>query len=201
VLVAVVVALACLGGAAGAEAAVPSVFDGAVACTVEGDGVRFCGGTGTTVPAFGGGPPIDVNVALPAAPAGGPDGGYPMIMAFHGWGGSEYGLAAMRRWADRGYAVFTMSDRGWGESCGGPDAVLGNPDCADGYNRLMDTRFEVRDAQHFAGLLADEGLIDPQRIGATGAPTGAASRWRWPPCATAWPPGRTRTGRSSSSHG
>lgn|GEM_PF-3742181 len=45
--------------------------------------------------------PIDVNLALPPAPAGGgPDGPYPLIMAFHGWGGSELGLGALRRWTD-----------------------------------------------------------------------------------------------------
>ena len=34
--------------------------------------------------------------------------------------------------------------------------------------RLDDTRYEIRDAQHFMGLLADEQLIDPTRIGAIG---------------------------------
>ena len=36
----------------------------------------------------------------------------------------------------------------------------------------MDTRWEVRDAQEFAGRLADQGLIDPQRIGSTGGSYG-----------------------------
>ena len=39
----------------------------------------------------------------------------------------------------------------------------------------MDTRYEVRDTQYFAGLLADEGLID-RRIGATGGSYGGGSR-------------------------
>ena len=40
--------------------------------------------------------------------------------------------------------------------------------------RLIDNRYEVRDAQEFAGQLADEGvgLIDPQRIGAIGGSYG-----------------------------
>ena len=38
--------------------------------------------------------------------------------------------------------------------------------------RLIDNRYEVRDAQEFAGLLADAGLIDPQRIGSIGGSYG-----------------------------
>jgi hypothetical protein len=53
--------------------------------------------------------------------------------------------------------------------------------CANGYNHLMDTRFEVRDAQEVFEALADraadgatsgEGLIHPQKIGATGGSYG-----------------------------
>ena len=49
-----------------ASAAPPaSVFDGAVPCTVQGDGTSFCSDTPrSTVPAWDG-VPIDVNVALP----------------------------------------------------------------------------------------------------------------------------------------
>ena len=36
----------------------------------------------------------------------------------------------------------------------------------------MDTRFEVRDAQHFAGVLADEGVAIPDKLGATGGSYG-----------------------------
>jgi len=168
-LVLLLAAAASVVGAAPASAAVDSVFGGAVDCSVEGEGVRFCGGPATTVNAFDG-VPIDVNVALPPAPASGSDGGYPLIMMFHGWGGSEYELDSMRRFLDRGYAVFSMSDRGWGDSCGGQTSKTGP--CAAGYNRLMDTRYEVRDAQDFAGMLADEGLIDPKRIGAWGGSYG-----------------------------
>ncbi len=151
------------------EAAVTSVFDGKVPCTVEPDGVRFCGGADTAVETFDG-VPIDVNVALPPEPAGGQDGDYPLMMMFHGWGGSEAPLNDMRLFVDRGYAVFSMSDRGWGGSCGGQGAKTGA--CAEGYNRLMDTRYEVRDAQLFAGILVDEGIADPDRIGAYGSSYG-----------------------------
>src|SRR5262249_9726358 len=53
--------------------------------------------------------------------------------------------------------------------------------CDNGYNHLMDTRFEVRDAQEVfealadqlaTGATGDEGLIDPQRIGAMGGSYG-----------------------------
>ena len=71
-----------------------------------------------------------------------------------------------------------MSDRGWGNSCGGtrPEAPRSRV-CANGYNHLMDTRFEVRDAQESSSARdrsADEGegLIDPQKIGATGGSYG-----------------------------
>ena len=37
---------------------------------------------------------------------------------------------------------------------------------------LADTRFEVRDTQFLAGMLADQGLVDPQRIGVTGGSYG-----------------------------
>ena len=80
-----------------------------------------------------------------------------------------------------------MSDRGWGNSCGGTDPKRLQPVCANGYNHLMDTRFEVRDAQEIFEALADrprperggEGLIDPPGSASPAAPTAAASRWRW----------------------
>ena len=61
-----------------------------------------------------------------------------------------------------------MSDRGWGQSCGAADLQKLLPACAAGYNHLMDDRYEVRDAQYLIGELADEGVAEPQRIGATG---------------------------------
>ena len=83
---------------AGAE--ITDVFDGQVSCAEQADGTRFCGGTDTLVPTFDG-LPIDVNVALPPQPTTGPEGPYPMVMVFHGYGGSELGLGALRRWTDQ----------------------------------------------------------------------------------------------------
>ena len=162
---------------AAAEAAIPSVFGGEVSCSVvedEGPDFRFCGSTSprSTVKTFDG-VPIDVNAAFPAEPASGPDGNYPLVMIFHGYGGSKIGLSGMRRWLDRGYATFSMTDRGFRESCGSDASKAADPaGCEPGFVRLIDTRYEVRDAQLFAGRLADEGLIDPQRIGATGGSYG-----------------------------
>ena len=167
-----------------AQAAIPEVFDGHgdISCTVQGPGdskgQRWCG-TGTsslisrsTAKTFDG-MPIDVNVAFPESPGPGPDGPYPLMMMFHGYSQSKSTFAEMQRWLIRGYAVFSMTDRGFHESCGSAASRLADPaGCADGYLRLLDTRYEVRDAQTFAGLLADEGLVRPKRIAATGGSYG-----------------------------
>jgi fermentation-respiration switch protein FrsA (DUF1100 family) len=166
--------LALLCAPAAAEAAIPSVFGGEVACETQADGVRFCGSSSprSTVKTFDG-VPIDVNAAFPPEPAAGPDGNYPLVMIFHGYGGGKIGLGGMQRWLDRGYATFSMTDRGFRESCGSEASRAADPaGCENGFVRLIDDRYEVRDAQLFAGRLADEGLVHPQRIGAIGASYG-----------------------------
>src|ERR1700745_1824083 len=65
-----------------------------------------------------------------------------------------------------------MRDRGWGCSCGSPDPQKAEPICEKGYNHLMDDRYEVRDAQYLMSVLAAEGLVQPKKIGATGASYG-----------------------------
>lgn len=158
-----------------ARADFPSLYGGDLTCAAQpGDGnVRLCGGETTT---WDGKTQIDVNVVLPPEPGSGTDGPYPLIGVFHGWGGSKIGLedARVRDWAERGYAVFSISDRGWGDSCGGmdPDRLLEPEACAAGYNHLLDTRYEVRDAQYLISVLADEGVAEPDRIGATGVSYG-----------------------------
>ena len=157
---------------ASAGAAIPSVLGGDVSCAVQGDGARFCGGTLTTSKTFDG-VPIDINAAFPPEPAAGADGNYPLVMLFHGYAGSKLGLSSMRRWLSRGYATFSMTTRGFNGSCGNDASRMADPaGCAAGYVRLMDTRFEVRDAQEFAARLADEGLINPKAIGAVGGSYG-----------------------------
>jgi hypothetical protein len=177
-----VVATAALAAPAAAQGAITEVFTDTatpVDCTVQAApnaGVRFCsqqsGETRSTVPTFDG-VPIDVNVAFPPEPASGPDGPYPVVMMFHGYAGSKLGLSSMKRWLDQGYATFSMTTRGFGESCGSPSSrAAAGAACDDGYVRLMDTRYEVRDAQELIALLVDEGLVDPGAIAATGGSYG-----------------------------
>jgi predicted acyl esterase len=156
-----------------ARADFPSLYGGDVGCAVQASNgnVRLCAGETTT---WDGVTKIDLNVVLPPQPSAGEDGPYPVIGLFHGWGGHKIGLEDPRvqQWAEAGYAVFSMSDRGWGNSCGGSDPGRLTPACAQGYNHLMDDRYEVRDAQYLISVLADEGVAQPQKIGATGVSYG-----------------------------
>ena len=153
-----------------AQAATPKPF-GALDCPVQ-EGVRFCEGRVATFD----GVPLDVNVTLPA----GGEGGFPLVILSHGWGGAKMPLAEADRanvsgsslpWAQRGYAVLSITSRGFNGSCGRPESriALG---CDHGWIRLDDTRFEIRDAQHLAGMLVDDGLVDPARIGVHGGSYG-----------------------------
>jgi predicted acyl esterase len=164
------VALFSLAFVSTAAAEFSTVYGGDLTCAVQsGNGnVRLCSGPTTT---WDGKTKVDVNVILPPAPASGPDGPYPLIGDFHGWGGSKIGLNAQTEgWAQNGYAVFSMSDRGWGNSCGSsdPDRLPITEKCTAGYNHLMDDRVEVRDAQYLISVLADEGVAQPKKIGSTG---------------------------------
>jgi len=157
-----------------ARADFATLYDGDLSCSAQpaNGNVRLCSGETAT---WDGKTRIDVNVVLPPAPSGA-DGPYPLIGVFHGWGGSKIGLEDPRvqDWAEAGYAVFSISDRGWGESCGAtdPDRLSDPEACAAGYNHLLDTRYEVRDAQYLISVLADEGVAIPDKIGATGVSYG-----------------------------
>lgn len=172
-LLAALLPVAFLSTAAPA-ARIAAVFGGRVPC-VERDGVQFCqGGIGARVESFDG-MPLDVNVTLPPADRDGP---FPLIVDLHGWGGSKAGGPDVSR-ARQGYVVVSHSARGFGDSCGSArsrlsDPTLRDPDaCATrGWIRLADARYEGRDTQHLAGLLADEGLVIPDRVGVTGASYG-----------------------------
>ncbi|MGN6257087.1 MAG: CocE/NonD family hydrolase [Solirubrobacterales bacterium] len=156
-----------------AHASFGALYGGDVSCAAQpaNGNVRLCEGKTTT---WDGATKIDVNVVLPPQPSSGEDGPYPLIGLFHGWGGHKIGLedARVQQWAERGYAVFSMSDRGWGNSCGSTDPDRLTPACAKGYNHLMDDRYEVRDAQYLISVLADEGVAEPKKIGATGVSYG-----------------------------
>jgi fermentation-respiration switch protein FrsA (DUF1100 family) len=191
---AVVVALVIVPAAAQAE--ITSVFGKSIECKVQPSkgNVRLCGGfsenpedsKNTFALTWDEKTKIDVNVILPPE-SGGTEGPYPLIGDFHGWGGSKQGLSTVepagnltfeqkdsriQHWAEEGYAVFSMSDRGWGLSCGVADPAKATEACKKGYNHLMDDRYEVRDAQFLMGELAAEGIVNPTKIGVTGASYG-----------------------------
>jgi predicted acyl esterase len=175
-----------------AQAAPPGeVFGGEVECEVlPANGITACSGPTKSWDET----KVDVNVFLPPEATGA--GPYPLIGDFHGWGGAKQGLVTqpaptgaiptpeepeppafylvqeederIEHWAEEGYAVFSMTDRGWGNSCGKWDEDLGEEKCEEGFNHLMDDRYEVRDAQYLMSVLADEDLVQPKKIGVTG---------------------------------
>jgi hypothetical protein len=170
--------LIVLAAPSAANATISSVF-GTVTCTEQISGAtagqRWCGNSaGTTVSSFDG-TPIDVAVGFPVAT--GSDKNYPLVGIYHGWGGTKItpSSATAQRWLTKGYAVFSISDRGWGSSCGKPSSPPNTekaPPCQKGYIHLMSRAYEVRDVQTLLGKLADEGVIDPNHIGANGGSYG-----------------------------
>jgi fermentation-respiration switch protein FrsA (DUF1100 family) len=155
-----------------AEASAQAKPFGALECAAQ-EGVRLCQGKVATFD----GVPLDVNVTLPAG-----DAPYPLVLLAHGWGGRKAPLKDANRpgnvtgsalpWAQRGYAVLSITSRGFNESCGNPPQNRASAACVRGWVKLDDTRFEIRDYQHLASLLVDDGLADPQRIGVHGGSYG-----------------------------
>jgi fermentation-respiration switch protein FrsA (DUF1100 family) len=142
------------------------------------NGVRFCP-TETLeqrVPSFDG-VPLDADVTLP--PTG--TGPFPTIVMLHGWGGSKTDFESSSPagdgnetfdynnvyYAQHGYAVLNYSARGWGNSCGNP-ASREAEGCKEGWIRLADQRYEVRDTQYLLGLLADQKVAKVGALGTTG---------------------------------
>lgn len=168
-LPAVWVALGLMYLLPGIAAADPPASALDVPCALATDGSYRCGSTAprSTTETWDG-TPIDVNVAFPDQDRFG-DGPYPLVMIFHGYGEAKVPFTMMKRYNDEGYATFSMTDRGFYESCGSAESVAADPSGCDGkYVRLMDARYEVRDAQYLAGRLVDEGLVLPTKIAATG---------------------------------
>jgi hypothetical protein len=165
------------GATPAAAGLVESVFGGTVPCVelVDQDGVQFCEGSfGHRVESFDG-VPIDLNVTLPPAGQTGP---FPLVFSMHGWGGGKSGSPQVDFALDS-YAVVSSSGRGFHGSCGTPEARATDPSLAEpdvcetrGWTHLADARFEAHDIQHIAGLLADEGIAIPDKIGVTGASYG-----------------------------
>jgi fermentation-respiration switch protein FrsA (DUF1100 family) len=154
----------------------PTPF-GKLTCSVSFEEVRFCPGNGTTqrVPSWDG-VPLDVDVTLPPGTSDGP---FPTIVMLHGWGESKTAFEAESSagdgsitydynniyYATHGYAVINYTARGFGHSCGAGETT---GECAQGFIRLADQRYEARDTQYLLGLLVDEGIVDPNAIGVTG---------------------------------
>lgn len=154
------------------EAADAATADSAmgIACLPV-SGVRVCSGSMLNrVPSWDG-TPLDADVYLP--PPGTP-GPYPLIVGLHGFGANKvagFGPEEPFELAKQGYALLAYSARGIGFSCGVP--VSRTPgDCDRGWIHLADARYEGRDTQYLAGLMVDEGLVKPQRIGVTGTSYG-----------------------------
>jgi predicted acyl esterase len=151
--------LAALALPAAARAAEPL----GLTCADQGDGIRLCQGKVRTFD----GVPLDANLALPAGAK------LPLVVLSHGWGGSKLGYDDLQPWAQRGYAALAFSARGFGESCGSPASRLADAaGCAQGWVHLDDVRYEARDIQQLAGLLADQGVVDGRRVGVTGGSYG-----------------------------
>lgn len=169
VVVAAVFTLFSAASAGSAVAAGPAPF-GHV-CTPR-NGVRFCPTTDlASRPRSFDRTPIDVDVTLPATG----HGPFPTILLLHGLGGNKTsfesrvtGEPSYTNWsfAQHGYAVLTPTARGFGNSCG--TLASRTPDCAAGWTRLGDMRYEVRDIQTLVGQLVDEGIVKPGAIGSTG---------------------------------
>ena len=153
------------GPAAPAQGGGASVLG--IPCVPGEGGIRICQGSlATRVPSWDG-VPLDVDLYLP------PDDGQPdpLIVSLHGFAATKLGAFTGSSYpfdkAAEGYAVMAYSARGQGFSCGVP--VSRTPgDCDEGWIHLADARYEGRDTQHLAGLLVDDGLIKPKRIGVTG---------------------------------
>lgn len=178
-----VAALAAAALPAGALASPTAPFGHA--CTAQNE-VRFCptASDDQRVPSFDG-LPMDVDVTLPA----GGTAPYPTIIMLHGFPGSKENFEATApegkdahtyHWnnvwyAQQGFAVVNVSSRGFGRSCGVPDSRTA-PACDRGwFHPVADQRYELRDFQHLLGLLVDEGVTNPDAIGATGTSMGGSA--------------------------
>lgn len=130
----------------------------------------------TRVPSWDG-TPLDANVVLPL----GDDQNLPLVIMIAGFPSQKIPLGSVaqyaglspEQWALRGYAVLSYSGRGQFGSCGWPASRVNRPACATGWQHLDSMAYEAHDTQWLAGLLVDQGLVDPQEIGVTGSSWGA----------------------------
>jgi X-Pro dipeptidyl-peptidase (S15 family)/X-Pro dipeptidyl-peptidase C-terminal non-catalytic domain len=156
------------------------------ACKAQ-SGVRFCPTVSLSerVPSFDG-VPLDADVTLPPA---GQNSAHPLptIVIIHGWEETKKRYESTTTpsgdgnvtfdynnlyYAQHGYAVLNYTSRGWGRSCGSAESREGTPGCEGGWVHASDQRYEARDTQYLLGLLADEHIVDPRKIGVTGLSNG-----------------------------
>ena len=173
-LVAALVSAGCLLSTVATAAAAPAPFGHP--CAPE-RGVRFCPAAELTdrVPSFDG-TPLDVDVTLPATG----DGPFPTLVMEHGYPGTKASFQAPDAngtsgatyhyndvfYAQQGYAVVTLSARGFGRSCGVPASRTAG--CERGWTHIADHRFENRDTQTLLGRLVDEGVARADALAVTG---------------------------------
>jgi hypothetical protein len=180
-IAALAVAAAAILVPAAASAAPPSPFGHP--CSDQ-NGVLFCPTTGLdNRVATWDGVPLDVDVTLPAQG----DGPFPTIVMVHGLGQDKTtfetvnaegagvdGASSPTRfhynnifYAQHGYAVVNLSERGYGLSCGKPESRT-SPGCDAGWQHLDDQSYEGRDIQTLLGMLVDQGVSQANALGVTG---------------------------------
>ena len=143
------------------------------------------------------GTPLDTDVTIPTAA---PTALRPLMIFMHGWGNSKTDWESTtltgdnggqyhwnNAWfASQGYVVLNYTARGFHASCGkdsGSNYLYSNDStCSDttgeaSWTHLADRRWEIHDSQYLAGLLTDAGLVDPQRIVASGGSYGGGQSW------------------------
>ena len=173
-LLALVLAVAASPVSRVAAATVASVFAAAYRASRR-DGVQFCQGkVGARVESFDG-VPLDVDVTLPPADQNGP---FPLIVDLLWLGPREDGhpvrgpgARGIRRRQLHGARLRGVVR----VAClarVGRHADVSDACVKRGWIRLADARYEAHDTQQLAGLLADEGLVSPDRVGVTGASYG-----------------------------
>lgn len=138
------------------------------------------------------GMPLSIDLTLPADSS---CSSRPLVAMNHGYGSDKtawetadmnsYGLW-FHHWnnvwlASRGYAVLTLTARGFHDSCG-PDAstnrlATGLPAACTAGGRhywidFDDARYSGRDLQWIIGRLVDAGVADPSRVAVTGSSMG-----------------------------
>lgn len=158
------------------------------------DGVRTTKRSGL-VASFDG-LPLSVDLILPDDGATRPR---PLVALFHGWAADKTNWESSAidhadpahasfndvSLAARGYAVLSYTIRGWHDSCG-PSRASSRfvpstmpPECKTRayWVHVAAPEVEIRDAQHLVGLLVDEGVADPAKIGVAGGSYGGAHAW------------------------